>query len=103
MDVVLVKQQGRRGDLTRNPKLPGRWFGGALDKIGSEQSVRVIDLFTKWQDFGFSVGYDGMLSYYATKADGTADDLHQSKKGAQKIAEMMQEELALGSAFIHPR
>ena len=102
MDVVLVKQQGRRGDLTRNPKLPGRWYGGALDKIGSEQSVRVIDLFTKWQDFGFSVGYDGMLSYYATKADGSADDLHQSKKGAQKLAEMMQEEMALGSAFIHP-
>lgn len=89
MEVILVKQQGRRGDLTRNPKLGGRWFGGELDKIGSEQSVKVVDLFTAWQDFGLSVGYDGMLSYYATQANGSADDLHQSKKGAEKLAALM--------------
>ena len=93
MTVVLVKQQGRRGDLQRSPKLTGRWYGGSLDKIGSEQDVKVVDLFTKWQNFGLSVGYDGMASYYAIKNDGTADDLHQSKMGAQKIAEIMAEEI----------
>lgn len=103
MEVVLVKQQGRRGDLTRNPVLTGRWYGGSLDRIGSEQSVRVVDLFTRWQDFGFSVGYDGMASYYAVQSNGSADDLHQSKKGAMKIAEIMQEELAIGvKESIHP-
>ena len=89
MDVVLVKQQGRRGDLQRNPLLSGRWFGGQLDQIGKEQSVPVIDLFKAWQDFGVGVGYDGMVEYYATKNDGTADDLHQSMKGAKKLAELM--------------
>lgn len=89
MEVVLVKQQGRRGDLTRSPKLTGRWFGDELDKIGSAQNVRVLDLFTPWQDFGLSVGYDGMASYYAIQANGTNDDLHQSTMGAKKLAEIM--------------
>ena len=31
MTVVLVKQQGRRGDLQRNPRLTGRWYGGSLE------------------------------------------------------------------------
>lgn len=89
MDVVLVKQQGRRGDLTRSPLLSGRWFGGQLDTIGAEQNVTVIDLFNPWQDFGLSVGYDGMAEYYAIQADGSEDDLHQSKKGSLKLAELM--------------
>ena len=103
MEVILVKQQGRRGDLQRNPKLTGRWYGGSLDKIGSEQNVRVVDLFTLWQNFGFSVGYDGMASYYAIQANGSNDDLHQSKKGAQKIAEIMAQELSAPAREpIHP-
>lgn len=89
MTVYLVKQQGRRGDLTRNPLLTGRWFGGELDKVGAAQNVKVVDLYTSWQNFGLSIGYEGMASYYATKADGTADDLHQSAKGSKKIAELM--------------
>ncbi len=91
MEVILVKQQGRHGDYNRNPRLGGRWFGGQLDTIGSEQNVQVIDLFTKWQDFGFSIGgYDAMTPYYA--AD---DDLHQSAKGAQKLAELMAEAMQM--------
>ena len=103
MEVILVKQQGRRGDLQRSPRLTGRWYGGSLDKIGSEQNVRVVDLFTKWQNFGLSVGYDGMASYYAIQANGSNDDLHQSKMGAQKIAEIMAEELSAPAREpIHP-
>lgn len=89
MTVYLVKQQGRRGDLNRSPLLTGRWFGGELDKIGAAQNVGVVDLFTAWQNFGLSVGYDGMASYYAVQANGSADDLHQSAKGSKKIAELM--------------
>ncbi len=84
MEVILVKQQGRRSDLQRNPLLGGRWFGGDLDKIGASENVQVVDLFTAWQNFGVSVGYDGMGAYYAS-----GDDLHQSKLGAQKLAELM--------------
>ncbi len=89
MRVVLVKQQGRRGDLIRSPLLSGRWFGGELDKIGSEQNVTVVDLFNPWQEFGLSVGYDDMASYYAIQANGSNDDLHQSKMGSMKLAELM--------------
>lgn len=84
MEIILVKQQGRHGDLNRSPLLGGRWFGGELDKIGKEQDVKVVDLFTEWQNFGVSLGYDGMTPYYAAE-----DDLHQSKQGAQKIAGLM--------------
>lgn len=86
MTVVLVKQQGRRGDLQRNPLLGGRWFGTQLDQIGKEQGVEVLDLFTPWQNFGLSVGYDGMAEYYAAN-----DDLHQSMKGSKKLAQIMTE------------
>lgn len=89
MEVILVKQQGRRSDLSRNPLLSGRWFGGELDKIGAEQSVQVVDLFNPWQDFGLSVGFDGMASYYAIQANGSNDDLHQSMLGSKKLAEIM--------------
>lgn len=103
MNVILVKQQGRHSDFTRNPKLTGRWFGGELDKIGSEQKVQVIDDFNAWQDFGFSIGgNDAMNSYYATQANGTADDLHQSKKGAQKNAEIIQGLMKIGAPDIDP-
>ena len=85
MNVILVKQQGRHGDLSRSPMLSGRWFGGQLDTIGAEQNVTVIDDFTAWQDFGLSIGgYDAMTDYYAA-----GDDLHQSALGAQKNAELI--------------
>lgn len=86
MTVVLVKQQGRRSDLNRDKLLTGRWFGGQLDMIGAEQNVKVVDLFTPWQDFGLSLGYDTMLEYYASD-----DDLHQSKAGSMKLASLMAE------------
>ncbi|MDE7121484.1 MAG: RICIN domain-containing protein, partial [Oscillospiraceae bacterium] len=86
MTVILVKQQGRRSDLNRDKLLSGRWFGGQMDQIGTEQNVKVIDLFTPWQDFGLSLGFDAMGEYYA--AD---DDLHQSKTGSMKLASLMAE------------
>ena len=86
MTVMLVKQQGRRSDLSRDKLLSGRWFGGQLDTIGAEQNVTVIDLFTPWQDFGLSLGYDAMEEYYASE-----DDLHQSKTGSMKLASLMAE------------
>ncbi|MBQ5989774.1 MAG: GDSL family lipase [Oscillospiraceae bacterium] len=103
MNVILVKQQGRRGDFNRNPKLTGRWFGGELDKVGSEQNVPVMDLFNAWQDFGFSIGgYDAMQSYYAIQANGSEDDLHQSAKGADKNAEILQGLMKIGEAQPEP-
>ncbi len=98
MTVVLVKQQGRRGDLGRSPLLDGRWFGGQLDTIGAEQNVTVVDLFNPWQDFGLSVGAEGMKEYYAIQANGSNDDLHQSMKGSLKLAELMSQLYDFGGA-----
>lgn len=92
MNVILVKQQGRLGDLTRSPRLEGRWFGGQLDKIGQEQNVTVIDDFKAWQDFGLSMGADAMKAYYAFD-----DDLHQSLLGAKKNAELIAGLMKIGN------
>mgnify|MGYP003289577780 CR=1 FL=1 len=89
VEVILVKQQGRRGDLQKNPLLNSRWFAGEMDQVGKAQGVEVMNLFKAWQDFGSGIGYKGMAEYYATKNDGTADDLHQSMKGAKKLAELV--------------
>ena len=84
MRVILVKQQGRDGDILRNPKLPGRWFGGQLDQIGSELSLQVVDLFTLWQDWRFSINDTNPSPYYMS-----GDDLHPNRQGASKLAEFM--------------
>ncbi|MBR2955493.1 MAG: RICIN domain-containing protein [Ruminococcus sp.] len=89
VEVILVKQQGRRGDLQKKPLLSSRWFAGEMDQVGKAQGVEVMNLFKAWQDFGAGIGYNGMAEYYATKNDGTADDLHQSMKGAKKLAELV--------------
>lgn len=83
MSVILVKQQGRHSDLSRTSLLSGRWFGGQLDAIGAAENVPVMDLFTPWQEFGLTLGYDGMTDYYMTD-----DDLHPNRKGAMKLAEI---------------
>ncbi len=93
MQVILVKQQGRRSDLNRDKLLPGRWFGGQLDTIGKEQNVQVVDLFTPWQNFGLSLGYDGMGSYYMS-----GDDLHPNRQGAIKLAELFAEQVDWNSS-----
>ncbi|MBE6849514.1 MAG: GDSL family lipase [Ruminococcus sp.] len=83
MRVILVKQQGRASDVNRTPLLPGRWFGGALDKIGAAENVQVIDLFTLWQNHTTSIGYDATLGLYCS-----GDDLHPNRQGALKLAEL---------------
>lgn len=89
VEVILVKQQGRRGDLQKNPLPSSRWYAAEMDQVGKAQGVEVMNLFKAWQDFGSGIGYKGMAEYYATKNDGTADDLHQSMKGAKKLAELV--------------
>ncbi|MCM1226295.1 MAG: GDSL-type esterase/lipase family protein [Clostridium sp.] len=88
MEVILVKQQGRNGDATRKPLLTGRWFGGALDKIGTEQDVQVIDLFTPWQNHCISIGETATTALYMEN-----DTLHPNRQGALKLAEFAAEQI----------
>ena len=83
MEVILVKQQGRNGDCSRNPLLSGRWFGGELDKIGQEQNCQVIDLFNLWQDYCLTLTADKVTALYMN-----GDTLHPNRQGAIKLAEL---------------
>ena len=88
--VILVKQQGRCSDLNREKLLSGRWFGGTLDTIGTEQNVQVIDLFNLFQDYCLANGgYDSTLSLYCE-----GDDLHPNRQGALKLAELASAQIA---------
>ena len=86
MEVILVKQQGRKGDYSLSPLLKSRYFSAELDKIASEQGCKVIDLFTLWQDYCVSVG--------ASKADSMyIDNVHPNRTGADKLAELVASQL----------
>ena len=82
MTVYLVKQQGRSGDAS-NPGLKGRWYGGALDQVGSDQNVEVLDLFNAYHDYCVSIGQDATNNLYI------ADGLHPNRRGAMKLAEIV--------------
>lgn len=84
MEVILVKQQGRNGDATRNPLLTGRWFGTQLDQIGSELGLQVVDLFTLWQNHCISIGETETTNLYMS-----GDTLHPNRAGATVLAELM--------------
>ncbi len=83
MTVYLVKQQGRATDVTNNPNLKGRWFGGTLDQIGQEQDVPVIDLFNLFFDYCKSIGQDATTALYMEN-----DTLHPNRQGAMILAEL---------------
>ncbi len=86
MRVILVKQQGRAGDISLSTLLTGRWFGGTLDTIGSELGIEVVDLFNLWQDYCLSIGQDAVYELYM---DG--DTLHPNRAGATILAQLMDE------------
>ncbi len=86
MEVILVKQEGRKGDYTKNPLLKSRWFAAELDKIGKEQNVKVVDLFNLFQNYCVSIG--------ASKADALFyDNIHPNRQGALKLAELFAKQI----------
>lgn len=95
MKVVLVKQQGRAGDISYSPLLTGRWFGSTLDTIGSELGIQVIDLFTLWQNYCLSIGQDAVYDLYM---DG--DTLHPNRAGATILAQLIAGEVDFNASTI---
>ncbi len=86
IEVILVKQQGRKGDYTKNPLLTSRWFAAELDKIGSEQNVKVVDLFNLFQNYCVSIGVDSADALYY-------DNIHPNRNGALKLAELFAKQI----------
>lgn len=86
MDVILVKQQGRKGDYTKNPLLTSRYFSNELDQIAKEQNCQVVDLFNLFQNYCVSIG--------AAKADAMyIDNVHPNREGAAHLAELFAKQL----------
>lgn len=83
MKVILVKQQGRAGDVTNNPNLTGRWFSSQLDAIGSAENVQVIDLFVPFLNYCKLIGQEATNNLYMS-----GDTLHPNRQGAMKLAEI---------------
>lgn len=92
MQVILVKQQGRAGDMTNNPNLTGRWFGTQLDAIGAAEGVQVIDLFVPFLNYCKSIGQQATYGLYMPN-----DTLHPNRQGAMKLAEIAASQIDLGS------
>lgn len=81
MDVILVKQQGRKGDYSKKPLLTSRYFSNELDQIAKEQNCQVVDLFNLFQNYCVSIG--------AAKADAMyIDNVHPNREGAKHLAEL---------------
>ena len=91
MRVMLVKQQGRNGDCQRNPLLSGRWYGGALDRVGKALNIEVVDLFTLWQNYCLTKSANEVSGMYLD------DGLHPNRKGATVLAQFMADAINSGS------
>lgn len=85
--VVLVKQQGRATDVTQHPTLTGRWFGATLDRIGNEQSVKVVDLFN------LAFARYKAIGQNATTALFLSDGLHPNREGAKILAKLVADDV----------
>ncbi|MCR4646059.1 MAG: beta-galactosidase [Oscillospiraceae bacterium] len=87
MTVYLVKQHGGKSDLAKYPLPSSMWFGQAIDELAEAEDVGVIDLYRPWLEFSLDNAYFEMQEYY------TDDALHLNALGADKMAEMVSEQL----------
>ena len=83
MTVYLVKQQGKATDAS-DKDMKERWFGSTLDRIGEEQDVKVLDLFSLFHDYCLSIGQQATDELYVSN-----DPLHPNRKGAMILAQMI--------------
>ena len=96
MRVILVKQQGRNGDCQRSPLLGGRWYGGALDRVGAALGIEVVDLFNLWQNYCLTKSVDEVNNMYMS------DGLHPNRAGATVLAQFMADAINSGAAPKEP-
>ena len=87
MTVYLVKQHGQSGDTSKYPLPAQRWFGAEIGEIAKNEQAGVIDLFRPWLELCLENKYFEQKAYY------TADDLHLNALGADKMAEMVSQQL----------
>ncbi len=87
MTVYLVKQHGELNDCAKYPLIQNRWFSDSIDEIADAEQVEILDLFHPWLTFCLENTYTIAKEYY------TADGLHLNLSGADKMAQMIHEQL----------
>lgn len=87
MTVYLVKQHGQKNDTYKYPLPKSRWFSDVIDEIAETEQVAVLDLFTPWLELSLENNYFEMKEYYSS------DALHLNALGADRMAEMVSEQL----------
>ena len=87
MTVYLVKQHGQSSDTAKYPLPEYKWFGNVIDEMAETEQVGVIDLFRPWLELCLDNGFYEQKEYY------TEDELHLNALGADRMAEMVSEQL----------
>ena len=87
MTVYLVKQHGESSDPFKYPLPAYRWFGKVIDEIAETEQTGVIDLFRPWLELCLENNYYEQKEYYSS------DGLHLNATGADRMAEMVSEQL----------
>ncbi|MCQ2469050.1 MAG: GDSL-type esterase/lipase family protein [Ruminococcus sp.] len=93
MTVYLVKQQGMLYDHIKYPVITNQWYGDKVEKIAESENVGIIDLFQPWLEFCLEKTYYCVPDYYQSYEDGSVNEIHPNKKGADILAEMAAEQL----------
>lgn len=87
MKVYLVKQHGELNDCAKYPLVQKRWFSNVTDEIADAEKTETLDLFSTWLTFCLENTYKVAREYYS------ADGLHTNYSGADKMAQMVSEQL----------
>ena len=87
MTVYLVKQHGQVNDTNKYPLPSQRWFNDVIDDIAEKEQIGVIDLFRPWLELSLVNRFYEQKTYY------TADSLHLNALGANKMAELVSQQL----------
>ncbi len=88
MTVYLVKQQGELNDCKKYPIPTEKWFNDEIDAIAASENIGVIDLFHPWLEFCLEQTSIEARNYYAP-----GENLHPNALGADKLAQMVNEQL----------
>lgn len=91
MRVILVQQQGRNGDCQRSPLLTGRWYNGAVARVGEALGLEVVNLFQLWQDYCLTKSVDEVNAMYMD------DGLHPNRAGATVLAQFVADAINNGA------
>ena len=87
MTVYLVKQHGQLNDIYKYPLPSQRWFNDVIDEIAEKEQIGVIDLFRPWLELSLVNRFYEQKTYY------TADSLYLNALGADKMAELVSQQL----------